>query len=98
MLKSTKNIREEQTKDVNIIFIRFENDLAAFKKYVFNIKFQFRNFRRYLEQIQPYECIISENYNCKYHKEVQSYHFGGSQNQISRHTGVYKFDDQMPEA
>ena len=31
---------------------------------------------------------FSENYSCKYQKEIQSVHFGASQKQISLHTGV----------
>nr|CAI5819968.1 unnamed protein product [Callosobruchus analis] len=33
-------------------------------------------------------CDFSENYNLKYSQEVQSYHFGGSRQQISLHTVV----------
>lgn len=37
---------------------------------------------------------FSENYACKYDKEIQSVHFGPSQTQITLHTGViyYKGD------
>jgi hypothetical protein len=70
----------------------FENELAVFRKHTFNIKCQFRNFRQCLEKIRPTECMIlvdfSENYNCKYHQEIQHHHFGGSRNQISLHTVV----------
>lgn len=102
MMKAIRNIREELNEDANVFMTKFEKDLAAFKKHVFNIKSQFRSFRHCLEQIQPNECIIiadfSENYNCKYHKEIQHHHFAGSRNQISLHTVVvYTFDNQTPE-
>lgn len=31
---------------------------------------------------------FSENYNCKYSEEIQSVHFGGAGQQITRHTAV----------
>lgn len=37
---------------------------------------------------------FSENYNCKYTKEIQSMHFGGSRNQISLHTSVLYYNKE----
>lgn len=50
------------------------------------------------ENLEKDECLLhvdfSENYACKYNKEIQSVHFGGSHKQASLHTGVlYKVKD-----
>ena len=37
----------------------------------------------------------SENYVLKYHKEIQSAHFGASQKQISLHTGIMYYKDGL---
>lgn len=97
-LKTIKNIKEDRNEQAGIFIRRFESDLEAFKKHVFNIKTQFQNFRRCLEHIRPNECVLvadfSENYSCKYSQEVQSHHFGGSRKQVSLHTVVvYIFDN-----
>ncbi|KAJ8334000.1 hypothetical protein SKAU_G00413190 [Synaphobranchus kaupii] len=40
---------------------------------------------------------FSENYSCKYSKEIQSVHFGGSHQQASLHTGVlYTAGEEAP--
>ncbi|CAH2101692.1 unnamed protein product [Euphydryas editha] len=95
--KSTKNVKEDQCADAARLFQTFENDIIFFKKHVYNIKIQFHNFRKCLNDLQVNECAIvvdfSENYNCKYYEEVQSHHFGGSRNQVSLHTVVvYTYD------
>lgn len=95
--KSMKNVKEEQCVDAACLLQTFEEDIIRFKKHVYNIKIQFHNFRECLNDLKPNECAIiadfSENYNCKYHEEVQSHHFGGSRNQVSLHTVmVYTHD------
>ncbi|KAL4703471.1 hypothetical protein ACJJTC_010343 [Scirpophaga incertulas] len=36
---------------------------------------------------------FSENYNLKFNEEIQSFHFGGSREQVSLHTGVLYYKD-----
>lgn len=96
MLKAFKNIKEEINEDAKILMAKFEKDSCrcrvTVKKHVFNIKAQFRNFRKCLENLQSDEVVLvvdfSENYSCKYEKEIQGHHFVGSRNQVSFHTIV----------
>ena len=71
---------------------RFEDMLARIKKHVFNIRHQFLSYRDVRKNLTECECLIhidfAENYNCKYNKEIQSVHFGGSHKQVTLHTGV----------
>ncbi|XP_073947824.1 uncharacterized protein [Choristoneura fumiferana] len=96
-VKCFKNVKEETVKDSVQFLQTFEKDMISFKKHVYNIKIQFHNFRECLSKLQPNECAIvvdfSENFNCKYHEEIQSHHFGGSRKQVSLHTVmVYIFN------
>lgn len=50
--------------------------------------------------LQSNEAIIhadfSENFACKLAAEVQSFHFGGSRNQVSLHTGIMYTSQEKP--
>lgn len=56
------------------------------------MRMQFQNFRLAISNLQEDEVVIvadsSENYDCKYHQEIQAHHFGGSRQQVSLHTVV----------
>jgi len=53
---------------------------------------QFAAFRENKASVREDECIVhvdfSENFNCKFHSEVQAVHFGASHAQASLHTVV----------
>ena len=67
-------------------------DLQQSARHFFNIGHQYKTLRFLRENLDEGEIMIhtdfSENYSCKYQKEIQSVHFGASQKQISLHTGV----------
>lgn len=67
--------------------------LTKLKVHTYNIRAQFRYFKKKQESLAQNECLIhidySENYNCKLSREVQSLHFVASKKQITLHTGVY---------
>ncbi len=67
--------------------------MKDFKRHLFNIKNQNREFKSCKENLVENEAAIlvdfSENYSCKLAKEIQSYHFGSSRNQATLHTGVF---------
>lgn len=71
----------------------FQKDMKDFKRHLFNIKNQNREFKSCKENLMDNEAAIlvdfSENYSCKLAKEIQSYHFGSSRNQATLHTGVF---------
>ena len=66
--------------------------MGTFKQHWFTYLKQARLFRERKSKVKANECVIhvdfSENYNCKYHGEVQSVHFGASHQQSSLHTVV----------
>ena len=63
------------------------NLLEQMKRHHFNIRHQYRFYRFQKQNMGENECLIhidfSENYECKFEKEVQSVHFGASKKQIS---------------
>lgn len=63
------------------------------------MKHQYKALRTLRENSKDSEVVIhidfSENYNCKYDKEMQSVHFGASQIQITLHTGLVYHDNDV---
>ncbi|CAK1583097.1 unnamed protein product [Parnassius mnemosyne] len=90
--KVTKNIKEEKQSTVKSLIDVFKFQLQEFKRHVYYIKSQYRNYRACIDELSENEVALhvdfSENYSCKYFEEIQAYHFGGSRNQVSLHTGV----------
>ncbi|XP_072384718.1 uncharacterized protein [Diabrotica undecimpunctata] len=96
-----KTIKEEveSTKE-NIVSI-FKEKLPYFLKHLLNIKHQYKCIDTIKNSLKENEVFIhldfSENYICKYGREIQSAHFGGSKPQISLHTVmVYTQNKKSP--
>lgn len=91
-IKVTKNVKEEMKSTGKALMDKFETTLKEFKRHIYYIKTQYRNYRTCIDELAINEIALhidfSENYSCKYFEEVQSHHFGGSRNQVSLHTGV----------
>lgn len=66
--------------------------LPRFCQHAFNLKHQFVSVQRHKEGLRDTEAVVhvdySENYICKWNKEIQEVHFGGSHRQVALHTGV----------
>lgn len=79
-----------------------KNDLPCFKIHLFNIAHQFRELRQLKERLVEEEVVVhfdySENYNCKWSKEIKDAHFGGGHKQVTLHTGVLYVSEGQPEA
>ncbi|KAJ8271071.1 hypothetical protein GJAV_G00122420 [Gymnothorax javanicus] len=79
-----------------------KNDLPRFKVHLFNIAHQFREIRQLKERLVEDEVVVhfdySENYNCKWSKEIKDAHFGGGHKQVTLHTGVLYVSEGQPEA
>nr|CAI5822123.1 unnamed protein product [Callosobruchus analis] len=67
---------------ISDLFCKFESKLTPFLAHEGHSK------TNLTEKEVLIHCDFSENYNLKYSQEVQSYHFGGSRQQISLHTVV----------
>ena len=78
----------------------FHDEMKLLKKHVFNIKMQNKAYADVKTNLQSNEAIIhadfSENFACKLAAEVQSFHFGGSRNQVSLHTGIMYTSQEKP--
>ncbi|CAH2094688.1 unnamed protein product [Euphydryas editha] len=80
----------------NIIY-KLESTLDAFLKHNLNIIVQYDVIKQLKQNLNEKEILVhidfSENYCLKYNQEIQSFHFGGSREQVSLHTGVVYYKD-----
>lgn len=95
----TKTVKEQDQGTRKVLAEEINSEMQRACRHIFNIRNQYRTLR-YLKTNLTHEEIIahidfSENYCCKYSQEIQSMHFGGSQNLLSLHTGVLYMKDQM---
>ncbi|XP_046961868.1 uncharacterized protein LOC124531361 [Vanessa cardui] len=71
---------------------KLEEELPKYFNHIYKIINQYKAIKSLKTNLNIHEAIIhvdfSENYNLKYAKEVQSFHFGGSRQQVSLHTVV----------
>jgi hypothetical protein len=71
---------------------RFFDLLINYSAHIGRIKNQYREMRNLRDNLTSDDAIVhidfSENYACKYYREIQSIHFGGNRSHISLHTGV----------
>lgn len=90
-------LKEEQQCSLSALIDDFQEQIAKIAGHLFNIKHQYKALRTLRENSKDSEVVIhtgfSENYNCKYDKEIQSVHFGTSQIQITLHTGLVYHDN-----
>ena len=88
----TITVKETKTQSMQEMLANFEQSMERFCRHIFNIRHQYKAYRLKCDSLQTDECIIhidfAENYTCKYTKEIQAVHFGGSHKQVTMHTGV----------
>ncbi|KAL0893762.1 hypothetical protein ABMA27_013899 [Loxostege sticticalis] len=93
--------KKKEDSPRNVIY-KFETLMITFFKHTLNITVQHSVIKQLKENLSDNEVLchidFSENYLLKYNEEIQSFHFGGSRQQISLHTGVlYYLDGQSKE-
>jgi len=90
--RSTITVKKNVMTTEDGLACDFHDRLFRFRRHIFNIRWQYGAYRQLRENLRSNECLIhvdfSENYSCKYSKEIQSVHFGGSHQQATLHTGV----------
>ncbi|CAB3232771.1 unnamed protein product [Arctia plantaginis] len=83
--------KNEKAKPLDLIE-KLRNKSNQFLKHCFTIEKQYKEMKKLKDFLRNNEAIIhmywSENYELKYHEEVQSMHFGGSRRQVALHTSV----------
>lgn len=69
-----------------------QDHLSKFSRHIYNIKHQSERLRKLRESLTENEVVVhvdySENYACKYSREIKETHFGGGNQQVTLHTGV----------
>jgi len=99
--QSTITVKEKETASLFDVVNRFNELLTGIKKHLFNIRHQYIQYRQLRSKLTTADCMIhidfSENYMCRYHKEIQPVHFGGSHKQTTLHTGVLYVGQQEPK-
>lgn len=87
--KYKKQVKEVKPKD---LILQLEGDVQKLLKHERNIVHQYETIKSLKQILTDKDAIIhmdfSENYNAKYNREIQSFHFGGSRMQICLHTVV----------
>lgn len=72
--------------------------LPNFFKHSYNTGHQHKVFSKIQQNLEIGQifCIVdfSQNYACKYSKEIQSVHFGASKKQVSLHTGAFFYKNE----
>ncbi|CAH1119454.1 unnamed protein product [Phaedon cochleariae] len=104
--KNCKKILKDEIKCTKGEMVKLLiGSLPKFMNHISNMNHQFKMIQDLKKKLNPEtETVIhvdfSENYTCKYFREVQSAHFGGSKPQISMHTVVWyrKLDEIKPES
>ncbi|KAK1889254.1 Protein MLP1 [Dissostichus eleginoides] len=78
------------------------NDLPRFSIHLYNIAHQFTRIKELKQSLAEDQVVVhfdySENYNCKWSKEIKDTHFGGCHKQVTLHTGVLYFSEGQSEA
>lgn len=77
----------------------FLKEMLTFKIHYFNMKYQYRAYKKYLESLEDDEvllvCDFSENYKFKLSEEIQACHF--QEEQITLHTSVLYKKNEKPK-
>ena len=85
-------VKEQLVGSIQNLLDKFEDQLERYKQHLFRCRSQYNYYKHRVENLSGSECILnidfSENFVCKYAKEIQAVHFGASKKQISLHTGV----------
>jgi hypothetical protein len=88
--KCMKKLQKEDSL-VNVVAL-FEKQIKELTKHNFVLRHQYRALRDIKPSLDETSVVVhvdfSENFMCKYSREVQSAHFGASHEQVSLHTGI----------
>ena len=75
----------------------FQKQIPEYMAHIARVKHQHLSLKDLESNLTENDLMIaidwSENWQCKYHAEVQSVHFGASHQQLSLHTGIVKSKD-----
>ena len=82
---------------ISELITHFNSVLPKYLKHVFVTNHQFHSIREIKKNLSKNEILMvldfSQNYNCKYSKEIHSIHFGASKKQVTLQSGGYYYKD-----
>lgn len=92
-VKEVRNVLlEKRHTSIEKLVELTQDHLSNFSRHIYNIKHQFERLRSLRETLTQNDVVIhidySENYSCKYSREIKETHFGGGNQQVTLHTGV----------
>lgn len=95
----TKTVKEKEKGTLSQLNDEVQNEASRACRHIYNIRHQYKAVTCLKESLSDKELVLhinfSKNYYCKYHQEMQSMHFGASQQQISLHTRVAYMQGQI---
>lgn len=104
VIKGKTKISQKYTRDIIKCSIEelveeLKHQMPKFMSHVSNIIHQQGVIKHKKDELKPNEAIIhidfSENYECKYYEEIQAFHFGGSREQVSIHTVMLYYKNEV---
>ncbi|XP_038153357.1 uncharacterized protein LOC119791359 [Cyprinodon tularosa] len=79
-----------------------KSELPRISTHLYNIWHQFTHLKQLKENLTQHDVVVhvdySENYTCKWSKEIKDAHFGGSHQQVTLHTGVLYYTGGQAES
>lgn len=94
-----KTIKEIKRGMIDKLKQDFEDDIPIFKLHYFIMMHQINEYNKITRTLSSAKnecsihCDFSENYQCKYAREIQAVHFGASHSQITLHTGIIYYSN-----
>lgn len=88
----SKTIKVDIQSTIKQLLEAYFDNIGQFLNHVSNIIRQYEELTKIKNNLKKDEILMhvdfSENYMCKYNREIQSAHFGGSKPQVTIHTSV----------
>ncbi|KAL1250664.1 hypothetical protein QQF64_018460 [Cirrhinus molitorella] len=90
--QTKKTFLEKRTSSIERLLALTTEHLPGFAVHMFNVKHQYLTLKAMKDTLTDDAVAVhvdySENYSCKYAKEIKDTHFGTGNDQVTLHTGV----------
>ncbi|XP_034143744.1 uncharacterized protein LOC109615422 [Esox lucius] len=100
--QTKKTVLEKRTSSIERLLALTTEQLPGFAIHMFNVKHQYLTLKAMKNTLTDDAVAVhvdySENYSCKYAKEIKDTHFGTGNDQVTLHTGVFYLSRGRVEA
>ncbi|KAK0156077.1 hypothetical protein N1851_001390 [Merluccius polli] len=90
--ETKKTLLESRTSSIERLLAQATEHLPSFAIHMFNVEHQYLTLKSMKDNLTDDSVAVhidySENYSCKYAKEIKDTHFGSGNDQVTLHTGV----------